>query len=169
MISCAELRSGDQGHLRKVRKIISTPENTFVEIEPAGGGEYNCTLIKGGAADAIPLTPGVPAAHYGVSPRTPTIKGTRYRVPDYNQINPKVVTSPQKISISGDVVGEANGCLLLDAGASGTWALASAPGADSLVGKHVTAWGVTSHSGACGASPTMVVSHAVYAEPWGGK
>ncbi len=169
VISCAVLRNDEQGRLRKVRKIISTPTNTYVEVEPAAGGKFDCTLVKGADASNVVPTPGVPAAHYGIAPRTSTITASRYRLPDFNAINPKAANEPVKISVSGDVVGEANGCLLLDAGPGGRWALAAAPGADSLVGKHVTAWGVASQSGACGAAPTMIVSHAVYAEPWNGR
>ncbi len=169
VISCAVLRNGEHGRLRKVRQIVSTPTNTFVEVEPISDGEFDCTLVKTGAAADMAPTPGVPAAHYGKAPRTPTISAARYRLPDFNAINPKAASEPQKISVSGNVIGEARGCLLLDAGAGGQWALASAPGADSLVGKHVTAWGVASQSGACGAAPTMIVSHAVYAEPWNGR
>ena len=169
MISCAVLRESENGKLRKVRQIVSTPTNTFVEVEPIGGGKFDCTLVSAGSAADIALTPGVPAAHYGKTPRTPSLSSNRYRLPDFNAINPKASAPPNKIAISGEVVGEAQGCLLLDAGAGGHWALASAPGADSLIGKHVTAWGVASRSGACGAAPTMIVSHAVYAEPWSGR
>ena len=169
LISCATLQGDNAGHIRKVRKIISSPTNTFVEVEPIPGGGFNCTLIDGGGADDVAPTPGVPAAHFGLPQNLSSDVVHGYRLPDYNAINPKAANDPQKISISGDVVGEAGGCLMLDAGAAGRWALASAPGADSLVGKHVTAWGVASQSGACGAAPTMIVSHAVYAEPWSGE
>jgi len=169
LISCAVLHNDDNGKLRKVRKIISTPTDTYVEVVPTSNGKFDCTLIKAVSSSDVALTPGVPAAHYGTAPRTPAIKTSRYRLPDFNAINPKAAKAPQKISVSGAVIGEADGCLVLDAGAGGKWALASAPGADSLVGKHVTAWGVASHSGACGAAPTMIVSHAVYAEPWTGR
>ncbi len=165
VISCATLQNDEQGQLRKVRKIISTPTNTYVEVEPAAGGKFDCTLVKAVDPASVATTPGVPAAHYGIAPRT----SSGYRLPDFNTVNPKAANEPRKISVSGDVVGEAHGCLLLDAGAGGRWALAAAPGADSLVGKHVTAWGIASQSGACGAAPTMIVSHAVYAEPWNGR
>ncbi len=172
VISCAPLHNDNQGRLRKVRKIISTPTDTYVEVEPISTGEFDCTLIKTTSAADVAPTPGVPAAHYGIAPKTsqysaPATSG--YRLPDFNEINPKAANEPRKISVSGDIVGEANGCLVLDAGVGGRWALAAAPGADSLVGKHVTAWGVASQSGACGAAPTMIVSHAVYAEPWNGR
>lgn len=169
VISCAVLRNGKDGKRRKVRQIISTPTNTFVEVEPVGAGQFDCTLVSAAAAADMPPTPGVPAAHYGMAPRTQSLSPSKYRLPDFNTINPKASSRPNKIAISGEVIGEAQGCLLLDAGAGGQWALASAPGADSLVGKHVTAWGVASQSGACGAAPTMIVSHAVYAEPWSSR
>jgi hypothetical protein len=173
LISCSVLRREEQGELKKVRKIISTPTNTFVEVEPITGGGFDCTLIS--AADSVPLTPGVPAAHYNLPPRTATVRqapklSSSYRVPNYNDINPRAVPAPTKISVSGDVVGEQNGCLVLEGDKGGRWALAAAPGAKSLVGKHVTAWGVAGASdGGCGAGPTLIVSHAVYAEPWGGR
>ncbi len=167
-ISCVTLQGDKAGHIRKVRKIISSPTNTFVEVEPAPGGGFNCTLIDMSSADDVAPTPGVPAAHFGL-PQNLTAKSSRsYRLPDFNEINPKAAGDPQKIAISGNVIGEAGGCLMLDAGSAGKWALASAPGGDTLIGKHVRAWGVASQSGACGAAPTMIVSHAVYAEPWSG-
>lgn len=169
VISCAVLRSNEDGKLRKVRQIVSTPTNTFVEVEPIGDGQFDCTLVSANAAAEMAPTPGVPAAHYGLTQRTQSHSANKYRLPDFNAINPKASSRPSKIAISGEVIGEAQGCLLLDAGAGGQWALASAPGADSLVGKHVTAWGVASQSGACGAAPTMIVSHAVYAEPWSSR
>ena len=168
LISCATLQGDKAGSIRKVRKIISSPTNTFVEVEPIPGGGFDCTLVSGPNAADIAPTPGVPAAHFGLPQYlTPSVKRS-YSLPDYNTINPKVASEPQKFAVSGRVVGDANGCLMLDAGTAGNWALASAPGADSLIGKHVTAWGVASQSGACGTAPTMIVSHAVYAEPWSG-
>ncbi len=173
LIACSMLREQRGGEVRKVRKIVSTPTNTFVEVEPLAGGGFDCTLITS-AADSVPLTPGVPAAHYNLPTRAPTDitapTTSTYRLPDYNNINPKTDNAPTKISLSGDVVGEKNGCLLLRGENGERWALAAAPGASSLIGKHVTAWGVAGASpGACGAGKTLIVSHAVYAEPWGGQ
>lgn len=169
LISCATLQGDNAGHIRKVRKIISSPTNTFVEVEPIPGGGFDCTLIDGASTVDVAPTPGVPSAHFGLPQNLSSSAARGYRLPDYNAINPKAANDPKKIAVSGNVVGEADGCLVLDGGAAGRWALASAPGADSLIGKHVTAWGVASQSGACGASPTMIVSHAVYAEPWSGE
>ena len=167
LIACNVLHGDEDGKRRKVRKIISTPTNTFVEVEPIPSGGFECTLISAPDPDAVPLTPGVPAAHYNLPPKViaPAARDRAgYRLPNYNTINPGATA--KKISLSGDVVGEENGCLMLRADDGHVWALAAAPGADTLVGKHVTAWGVSSVSGACGAAPTLIVSHAVFAEPW---
>lgn len=170
LISCSVLRQHSDGELRKVRKIISTPTNTFVEVEPIAGGGFDCTLTSANAS----LTDGVPAAHYGLPEGSlgaplPLRKDRDYRLPDYGKINPAKDTLTTKISLSGQVVDEENGCLVLRTENGRRWALAAAPGAQSLIGKHLTAWGVSSRSGVCGAAPTMLVSHAVYAEPWSGK
>lgn len=166
LIACSVLRQHDDGKLRKVRKIISTPTNTFVEVEPISGGNFDCTLTSATA----PLTPGIPAAHFGLpegAVASPSLRRDRdYRLPDYGKINPAREALETKISLSGNVVEEENGCLIMETDTGVNWALAAAPGAASLIGKHVTAWGISSRSGVCGASPTVLVSHAVYAEPW---
>lgn len=177
LISCATLKNSPHTELRKVRKIISTPDATYVEIEPSRTGGLDCALISATpTGEPVALTPGVPAAHFNLPPKSrapikrvdgiDAISNSTYRLPDYNAINPSPRVKPQQISITGNVVGEADGCLVLQTDQGASWALAAAPGARSLVGKHVTAWGVSSVSGSCGTAPTLVVSHAVFAEPW---
>ena len=57
LIECPVLRKSDGGKIHKVRKIISTPENTFVQIDPLSSGDgFDCTLIA--APKPVALDPG---------------------------------------------------------------------------------------------------------------
>ena len=163
LIECPVLRQSTGGKIHKVRKIISTPENTFVEIKanPTAPG-FDCTLINVTVTEPLALP--VPT-----SKLAPATIGHGYRVPDYNKIGVMPTDanlSMQKISLSGDVVGADDGCLILRDANNTQWRLAAAPPSGELIGKHVTVWGVAARTGTCGAGPSMLVSHAVYAEPW---
>ncbi|NOX82086.1 MAG: LysM peptidoglycan-binding domain-containing protein [Alphaproteobacteria bacterium] len=164
LIECQVLRKRDGGKIHKLRKIISTPENTFVEISAMSEGEgSDCRLIS--ASAPVRLTPGVPAAHY----TTPTAD-TGYRLPDYSKIGDIVVTprlvQRRKISLRGEIVDSTNGCLLLKTDNDVLRRLSTTQPADDLLGKEVTVWGTMSSNGACGGGASILISHAVYAERW---
>ncbi len=164
LIECQVLRKRDGGKIHKLRKIISTPENTFVEINAMSEGEgSDCRLIS--ASAPVQLTPGVPAAHY-----TTPAADTGYRLPDYSKIGDIVVTprlvQQRKISLRGEIVDSTDGCLLLKTDNDVLRRLSTTQPADDLLGKEVTVWGTMSSNGACGAGASILISHAVYAERW---
>ncbi len=165
LIECQVLRKRDGGKIHKVRKIISTPDNTFVEISEMKLGQgADCRLISTSAP--VQLTPGVPAAHY----TTPAV-GTGYRLPDYSKIGDIAVTHRlverrRVISLRGEIVDNTNGCLLLKTDNDVLRRLSTTQSADDLLGKEVTVWGTMSSNGACGAGASILISHAVYAERW---
>jgi len=91
-----------------------------------------------------------------------------YRLPDYSAIgnlNHKGIQNAA-FSLSGEVIDADQGCLVLKTKNDQLWRLAAAPPSGGLLGKSVTVWGTQTASTACGAGPSMLVSHAVYAEPW---
>jgi len=162
LIECQVLRKRDGGKIHKLRKIISTPENTFVEITAMSEGEgSDCRLIS--ASAPVQLTPGVPAARY-----TTPAADTGYRLPDYSKIGDLTITSRpaqrRKISLRGEIVDSTDGCLLLKTDNDVLRRLSTTQPADDLLGKEVTVWGTMTRDGACGAS--ILISHAVYAERW---
>jgi LysM repeat protein len=162
LIECQVLRKRDGGKIHKVRKIISTPENTFVEISAMNeGGGTDCRLIA--ASAPVQLTPGVPAARY-----TTPVANTGYRLPDYSKIGDITITSRptqrQKISLRGEIVDSTDGCLLLKTDNDVLRRLSTTQPADDLLGKEVTVWGTMTRDDTCGAS--ILISHAVYAERW---
>jgi|GEM_PF-1380913 len=164
LIECPVLRKSDGGKIHKVRKIISTPESTFVEINVAEDGEgFDCRLINTSAP--IVLTPGVPAAHYNKP-----AADAGYRLPDYSKIG-DLPTAPRlvlrrKMALRGEIVDSSNGCLTLKTGNGALRKLSTTQPAGDLVGKEVTVWGTATSGGACGAGASLLVSHAVYAERW---
>ncbi len=164
LIECQILRKRDGGKIHKVRKIISTPQNTFVEITALNEGEgSDCRLIS--ASAPVQLTPGVPAAHY-----TTPAADTGYRLPDYSKIG-DIIVSPRlvqrrKISLRGEIVDSTDGCLLLKTDNDVLRRLSTTQPANDLLGKEVTVWGTMSSNGACGDGASILISHAVYAERW---
>ncbi len=165
LIECPVLRKSDGGKIHKVRKIISTPDNTFVEIKAMPNGDgFDCRLLSV-SGEATPLTPGVPAAHF-TSPKVTT----GYRLPDYSKIGDRPAAalsiSAQETSLQGEIVDSQRGCLLLRTSDKQLRRLSTTQPADDLLGKHVTVWGAPTSGGACGDGYSMLVSHAVYAEPW---
>lgn len=124
------------------------------------------------ASAAVPSPDGVPAARFTDEPavvKAPEHHGEGYRLPDYSLIGKLPSNaSAQKISfaLNGHVEAVEGGCLLLQSADNVTWRLAMPSSSDNLVGKTVTAWGVRGAGASCGDGPSMLVSHAVYAEPW---
>jgi LysM repeat protein len=164
LIECQVLRKRDGGKIHKLRKIISTPENTFVEITAMSeGAGSDCRLIS--ASAPVQLTPGVPAARY-----TTPAADTGYRLPDYSKIGDIVITprlvQRRKISLRGEIVDSTDGCLLLKTDNDVLRRLSTTQPADDLLGKEVTVWGTMSQNGACGGGASILISHAVYAERW---
>ena len=124
------------------------------------------------ASAGIPSPDGVPAARFtdrSAVVKAPEHHGDGYRLPDYSLIG-KLTSDgeAQKISfaLSGHVKSVEGGCLLLQSADNVTWRLAMPSSPESLIGKTVTAWGVKGAGASCGAGPSMLVSHAVYVEPW---
>ena len=175
LIECSNLKQANGSKIRAVSKIISTPDTTFVEIkETPSGDSFDCRLIDATevSANVNPdgTVPGVPAARF-TGPKVLT--GSDYRLPDYSKIGPAATPSlaptanrPDMVSLSGDVIASANGCLILQTNDKKIWRLAAAPPSGELLGKRVTVWGAEASAQSCGAGPSMIVSHAVYAEPW---
>lgn len=165
LISCSVLRKDDGGKIHKVRKIISTPTNMFVEIEPTLDGAYDCRLTTMPAATAPNSGDGAPLPHFGLpAGQSQDIVPTSYRLPDYNAIGSADVVAPRKLTLRGTVVSRDADCLFLRSESGALWGLAAAPGAENLLGKNLTAWGVPGVGGTCGGTQSMIVSHAVYAE-----
>ncbi|NNE39419.1 MAG: LysM peptidoglycan-binding domain-containing protein [Marinicaulis sp.] len=175
LIECSNLKQANGSKIRAVSKIISTPDTTFVEIkETPAGDSFDCRLIDANevSANVNPdgTVPGVPAARF----TGPKVLGSSdYRLPDYSKIGPAsapslapTVSRPDMVSLSGDVIASANGCLILQTNDKKIWRLAAAPPSGELLGKRVTVWGAEASAQSCGAGPSMIVSHAVYAEPW---
>ncbi len=164
LIECQVLRKRDGGKIHKLRKIISTPQNTFVEItELTEGKGSDCRLIS--APAPVQLTPGVPAARY-----TTPAADTGYRLPDYSKIGDITITSrpmlPGNVTLRGEIVNSSDGCLLLKIENDVVRRLSTTQPADDLLGKEVTVWGVPTRGGACGDGASILISHAVYAERW---
>ena len=103
--------------------------------------------------------------------KIPTTHG--YRLPDYDKIGILPAQGHNvhqaTFALSGNVIDAADGCLVLKTDNDMFWRLAASPPSGELLGKHITVWGVAIKGGACGDGPSMLVSHAVYAEPWAGN
>ncbi len=167
LIECPILRKSDDGKIHKVRKLNSTPENTFVEINAAPNGEgFDCRLVD--VSGPVLLSPGALTAH----DNAPAAK-TGYRVPDYSKIGdlrlaPQSIRG-QKMVMRGEVLENRDGCLLLKTDKGALRKLSTIQPAQDLVSKKVIVWGTAMSGGACGAGTSMLVSHAVYAERWPGN
>ena len=142
---------------------LSFQKQSAIRIRNAGFSQISA---------AVPSSDGVPAARFtdkSATVKAPEHHGEGYRLPDYSRIGKLPSNaSAQKISfaLSGHVEAVEGGCLLLQSSDNVTWRLAMPSSADNLVGKIVTAWGVRGAGASCGDGPSMLVSHAVYAEPW---
>lgn len=152
LVECMVLEKNDYGDVERMRKIVSTPANTFVELDRLSGGDaFDCTLINLSDTTTVPSPPG-------------------YRVPDYGSIGWKrsdaTPRGPATFALTGEIVDSYRGCLLLKTRSGGLWRLSATQPAEDLLGKQVTVWGASVLGGACGAGPSMAISHAVYAEPW---
>lgn len=163
LIECQTLQSTTGGKIHQVSQIISTPERTFVEVKATDdGGGFDCRLID--ASAKIESPDGVPPARF-TSGAPAKID---YHLPDYSRIGvtPRAVKINEEFSLSGEVTDAENGCLLLKTSDNRLWRLAASPPSGDLLGKKVTVWGTAGVGETCGGAASMVVSHAVYAEPW---
>lgn len=175
LIECRTLEASDGGKIHQVNKIISTPERTYVEITDTPASEsFDCRLVNVtiAAIDSAELADAVPAPRFDI-PRyegasTSPSTGPDYHLPDYNRIGamPRAVKINDEFSLSGEVTDFYEGCLLLKTNDNRLWRLAAAPPSGDLLGKKVMVWGTPGVGGTCGGGASMVVSHAVYAEPW---
>ncbi len=160
LVECDGLRDAKGSKIHQVHNVIAKPGATFVEISDNPAGGYDCTLFNS-ASSAVAGEPGVPLARftYGsvIAPRSA-----------YAPIG-IVHTSSANFALEGDIVAVSDGCLMMRTGNNEIWRLAAAPPSGDLLGKRVMVWGSTAATGTCGAGPTMLVNHAVYAEPWLGK
>ncbi|MEM8771094.1 MAG: hypothetical protein AAGD92_05510 [Pseudomonadota bacterium] len=169
LIACTGLENSDNSGAHKNQKIVSEQTNAFSGIEATPNDGFDCRLLHADHAP-VDLTPAstTPQPHYGL----PVSSSAKYRVPNYNAIGltggVSSVSAPatSRFTVSGDIIGHEDGCLLLRSKGGETWGLAAAPAAQTLIGKHVTAWGVEAAKSTCGDARTIVVSHAVYAEPY---
>ncbi|MEO1252438.1 MAG: LysM peptidoglycan-binding domain-containing protein [Pseudomonadota bacterium] len=166
LIACSRIDDQTQSKKQKVKKIISTPLNTYVEVETTPAGQTFCTLVTGADTQTPASTSSTPLPHYGLPTvlGAPAGDGASYRLPDYRTINPGSDDVAKTIALRGTVTGERDGCLLMEGDNGVDWSLAATPEARDLIGKHVTAWGHVSRSGVCGPNATLTLSHAVYAE-----
>lgn len=163
LIECQTLQSTTGGKIHQVSQIISTPERTFVEVKATDDGDsFDCRLID--ASVKVESPDGVPPARFtsGASAKID------YHLPDYSRIgvSPRTVKINEEFSLSGEVTDAENGCLLLKTSDNRLWRLAASPPSGDLLGKKVTVWGTAGIGETCGGAASMVVSHAVYAEPW---
>jgi len=162
LIECQTLEETVGGEIHEVRQIISTAGKTFVEIKatPEGDG-FDCRLIDA-TAKVESTTDGVPLARFV----TPSDK-IDYHLPDYSRIGvtPQMVKIGDEFTLSGEVTDSRGDCMLLKTADNRVWRLASQSSSTDLVGKQVTVWGKPRVSSACNGGASMVVSHAVYAEP----
>lgn len=188
VIECPVVEKRANGELFRVRKIVSSRDETIVRLDHLdGAAAVDCKLVEAPAAVSLDATAddGVPAARFTATPHTvdqpakslimqryeASETNADYRLPDYNKVGPisrrsAVVSEPTRMSLSGQVTGAVDGCLVMRSESGETWRLASTPPSGEMIGKTVTVWGVAASGGACGAGPSMIVSHAVYAEPW---
>ena len=169
LIECATLRPEPGTSVHEVRKILSSPGATYVEIDKNPAGAQECTLIKsstfaGSGKDKLAAADaGVPLARFTDKP---AIAALKLRAP----VEPAIhVSKRHDFTLQGDVVGVSEGCLILRTKQNDLWRLSAMPPSGDLVGKHVTVSGVAAAPGACGVGPAMTVSHAVYAERLGSR
>lgn len=154
-------RSPEGGHYGETSR-LSFQKQAAMRIRNAG---YTKTNVN------IPSPDGIPAAHFTTESAvvlTPDHPG--YKLPDYSTIGKlSDHTKAEQISfaLSGHVKAVEGGCLLLQSADNVTWRLAMPSPSEKLVGKTVTAWGVKGAGKSCGNGLSMLVSHAIYAEPWG--
>jgi len=164
LIKCTDLRSSDGRKIHQVRKIITTPEDTYVEVvmsSDASGAD--CTLISGSTSEES--AEGVLPARF----TSPTKLSTPdYHLPDYSRIGvtPRMIKVNETFSLKGEIADSYGDCLLLRTSDNRLWRLSSPQPSLELIGKTVTVWGKSVSGGVCGGGATMVVSHAIYAEPW---
>lgn len=153
-------RSPEGGHYGETSR-LSFQKQSAMRIRNAG---YKKTSIN------IPSPDGVPAARFTTEPAVVLVPDhPGYKLPDYSTIGKlSDHTKAEQISfaLSGHVKAVEGGCLLLQSADNVTWRLAMPSPSERLVGKTVTAWGVKGAGKSCGDGLSMLVSHAIYAEPW---
>ncbi|NOX95143.1 MAG: LysM peptidoglycan-binding domain-containing protein [Alphaproteobacteria bacterium] len=164
LIKCTDLRTTDGRKIHQVRKIITTPEDTYVEVvmsSDASGAD--CTLMSRSTSEES--AEGVLPARF----TSPTkLSPPDYRLPDYSRIGvtPRMIKVNETFSLKGEIADSYGDCLLLRTKDNRLWRLSSPNPSLELIGKTVTVWGKSVTGGVCGGGATMVVSHAIYAEPW---
>jgi LysM repeat protein len=158
-----------------VAKETETPEpsrifNGFPSDEAlARAGQVDALDCVSSDSAPIEITPSerLSSFHWGL-PSAPA--APRYRLPDYGKIGlaPQagVPGATASIALTGDIIDNYNGCLLLKTRGGGLWRLSAAPMAHDLMGKSVTVWGAPVVGGVCGDGPSMAVGRVVYGEPW---
>lgn len=171
LIECNTLETSDGGKIHQVNKIISTPERTYVEItDTPASDSFDCRLVNVSAAtiDSGKVADGAPLALFDIPRFTGASDAPDYHLPDYNRIGatPRAVKINDEFSLTGEVTDVYEDCLLLKTSDNRLWRLAAAPPSGDLLGKKVMVWGTPGVGGTCGGGASMVVSHAVYAEPW---
>jgi len=171
LIECNTLEASDGGKIHQVNKIISTPERTYVEItDTPASDSFDCRLVNVSTTtiDAAETADGVPVALFDIPRFTGASDTPDYHLPDYNRIGatPRAVKINDEFSLTGEVTDVYEDCLLLKTSDNRLWRLAAAPPSGDLLGKKVMVWGKPGVGGTCGGGASMVVSHAVYAEPW---
>ena len=153
------------GHYAQTSR-LSYQQQSAVRIRSANAGFAGADFADVEFVDVA----GVPAARFTEAPATVfSTAPSGYRLPDYDAIGkmPHSEALRQlKFSLTGEIVDEDEGCLTLKTANNNVWLLAAAPAASEMIGKNVTVWGVRGAAASCGAGPSMLVSHTVYAEPW---
>ncbi len=162
LIECNTLEESVEGKIHQVNRIISTPDKTFVEINASPDGDgFDCRLIDASAKSET--VDGAPISHF-----TGPVQKMDYHLPDYSRIGvrPQMVRIGNgEFSLSGEVTETRGDCMMLKTKDNRIWRLASQSSSTDLIGKQVTVWGKPRVSSACNGGASMVISHAVYAEP----
>lgn len=148
------------GHYGETSR-LSFQKQSAMRIRNAG---YKRTSLS------IPSPDGVPAARFTENSAIVLVPDhTGYKLPDYSTIgklSDHTKTEQISFALNGHVKAVEGGCLVLQSADNVTWRLAMPSPANQLVGKTVTAWGVKGAGASCGDGLSMLVSHAIYAEPW---
>ena len=168
LVQCRVLRNAEGDDVtqsaHKLTNVFSASDGAYVEIAKAQGKDgFDCTLMS----DASGLVDGVPAARFN-SPQSATTVSLLAQLRDADMFPTRAMVKgdPSMITVSGNVVGVDNGCAVLKTAGGDLWRVSAQEPSDDLAGKYVVLWGRPAKGGACGAGPSLAISHAVYAEPW---
>lgn len=172
------VRRTDRINVRDTR--VSREATSRLRPEPVSAGGYSANnrlsfqklsaaRIHNAGVQLVPVTS--TSSNEGVLPArftSPTPLLRDYNLPDYSRIGvtPKAIKVDEKFTLSGQVVENDSGCIILKTSDNYLWRLAAPSPSNDLVGKKVTVWGTAVEGKTCGGGAAMLVSHAVYAEPW---